>query len=146
MIQPIEMKKTLPMELHNGVISTTTDVWNMRTASQEGNLARVKELAQRCPALLTCQYDYTSPLHLAIREGHLDLVRYFVGQGALDPTYKNHPFLEPLVMLAEDREYGEMVELLKQSLDNPALIHEWGMPPIGDTRKWSHCYWSRALM
>lgn len=126
MIQPFEMKETRPIKLHDGVVSTTTDVWSMLTASRDGDLDRVKELAQRCPALLTCQYDYTAPLHLAVREGHLDLVRHLVEQGALDPTYKNHPFLDPLVTLAEDREYGEIAEFLKQSLDNPELTHEWG--------------------
>ena len=51
------------MELHDGVISTTTGVWDMLSASRNGELARVQELAQCCPALLTCQYDYTAPLH-----------------------------------------------------------------------------------
>lgn len=121
MIQPAEMKISRPMELHDGVISTTTDVWSMLTASADGDLDRVKELAQHCRALLTCQYDYTAPLHLAVREGHLDFVRYLVEQGALDPTYKNHPFLESLVTLAEDREYGEIASFLQHSLDDLKL-------------------------
>jgi len=126
MIQPSEMKETRPMKLHDGVVSTTSDVWDMLVASRNGDLDRVKELSTRCPALLTCQYDYTAPLHLAVREGHLDLVHYFVRHRALDPTYKNHPFREPLVTLAEDRGYGEIAKLLKQSLDRPELTHEWG--------------------
>jgi ankyrin repeat protein len=126
MIQPLEMKETRPMKLHDGVVSTTTDIWNMLTASRDGDLSRVQKLAQSCPRLLTCQYDYTAPLHLAVREGHLELVRYLVEQGALDPGYKNHPFLEPLVTIAEDHEYVEIAEFLKQSLDNPQLTREWG--------------------
>jgi len=54
MIQPFEMKETRPMTLHDGVVSTTTDVWNMLTASQYGDLDSVKELAQRCQALISC--------------------------------------------------------------------------------------------
>ena len=126
MIQPIEMKETRPMQLHNGVVSTTTDVWSMLTASQDSDLDTVKDLAQRYPALITCQYDYTSFLHLAVREGHLDLVRYLVQHGALDPTYKTHPFLESLVTVAEDRGYDEIAQFLKRSLDDPKLTRAWG--------------------
>lgn len=125
MIQPAEMKTTRPMHLHNGVASTTTDVWNMLAASQDGDLNRVKELGQQCPALLTCQYDYTSPLLLAVREGHFDLVRYLVEQAGIDPDCRNHPFLEPLLTIADDRGYAEIVEFLKRSLNNPALIRTW---------------------
>jgi len=130
MIQPAEMTKApRPIELHGGVVSTTTDVWAMLTASRDDDLERVKKLAQRCRALLTCQYDYTAPLHLAVREGHLDLVRYFVEQGALDPTYKNHPFQESLLALAEDREFSEIATFLKRSLANANLTREWGDAP-----------------
>lgn len=126
MIQPVEMKETHPMELHEGVISTTTEVWDMLTASRNGELDRVQELAQRCPALLTCQYDYTPPLHFAVLAGHLDLVRYLVQRGALDPTYLTHPFRDSLVTMAEDRGYDEIAQLLKQSLADPTLTREWG--------------------
>src|SRR5262245_25050306 len=91
MIQPIEMKQTRSMRLHRGVVSTTSDVWSMLVASRNGDLKRVKELAEHCPALLTCQYDYTAPLHLAVREGHLDVARYLVEQGALDPPRRSRP-------------------------------------------------------
>ena len=49
MIQLNEMKATRPMQLHGGVIATTTDIWNMLTASRDGDLPSVKELAERCP-------------------------------------------------------------------------------------------------
>ena len=125
MIQLAEMKQTLPMELHEGVVSTTTDVWSMLAASREGDFDRVKNLAQRSPALLTCKYDYTAPLHLAVREGHLDVVRYLVDRGALDPTYKTHPFLLSLVTVAEERGHDEIVHFLNESLKNPKLTHTW---------------------
>jgi ankyrin repeat protein len=114
------------MHLHGGIVSTTTEVWAMLTASRDGNLDQVKALGQGCPALLTCEYDYTSPLHFAVREGHLNLVRYLVEQGALDPTYTTHPFLDPLVTFAEDRGYEEIASFLKRSLADPSLTHEWG--------------------
>ena len=114
------------MELHDGFVSTTTDVWDMLVASRNGDLGRVAELAQRCPALLTCQYDYTTPLHFAVREGHLDLVRYLVHRRALDPTYLTHPFRDSLVTMAEDRGQVEIAQFLRQSLDDPQLTRAWG--------------------
>jgi hypothetical protein len=125
MFQPAELKTTRPMKVHGGV-STTTDVWAMLEAACNGDRKRVQELAGKCPALLTCQYDYTAPLHLAVREGHLDVVRFLFEHKALDPTYRNHPFLEPLVTLAEDREFHGIADLLKLTLANPELTHEWG--------------------
>jgi|GEM_PF-342984 len=126
MIQPVEMKTTRPMALHDGVVSTTTDVWDMLVASRDGDLGRVEALAQRCPALLTCQYDYTTSLHLAVREGHLELVRFLVERRALDPAYLNHPFRDSLVTMAEDRGQVEIAQLLRRSLDDLQLTRAWG--------------------
>jgi ankyrin repeat protein len=114
------------MELHDGVVSTTAEVWEMLCASRDGDLDYVRRLIERCPALRSCQYDYTSPLHFAVREGHFHLVRHLVEQGALDPGYKTHPFLDPIVTFAQDRGQREISEFLKQSLENPALVHAWG--------------------
>lgn len=114
------------MELHDGAFSTTTDVWQMLEASRDGLLEQIQRLVGSCRPLLTCQYDYTSPLHLAVREGHLDLVRYYVNDGALDPTYRTHPFLESLVTVAEDRGYDEIVHVLKEKLEDPTATRAWG--------------------
>jgi uncharacterized protein len=130
MIQPAEMRETRPMKLHGGVISSTTDVWNMLTAAQNGDLAGAKAMVERCPALVGGKYDYTSPLHLAVREGHLELVHYLVKHGGLDPADRNHPFMEPLVVAAEDRGDDEIAGYLKQSLKDPSLTHT-----LGDTGK-----------
>jgi len=126
MIQPVEMRKTLPMELHGGARATTTDVWNMLTASRDGDLDRVNQLCSIQPALSTCQYNYTPPLHFAVREGHLPLVGALVDRGALDPAYSTYPFNDSLVTMASDRGYDEITEFLKDSLANPALIHRKG--------------------
>jgi hypothetical protein len=53
MIQPVEMKKTLPMKLHDGIVSTTTEVWDMLTAIRDGDLDRVKELDSSRPLRYT---------------------------------------------------------------------------------------------
>ena len=122
MILPLEMKETHPIRLHDGGVSTTTEVWDMLRASFDGDLSRIKALLDRNPGLLTCQYDYTSPLHLAVREGHVDLVSFLVERGALDPSYRTHPFLEPLLTVADDRGFEEIKLILQQALNT----REWG--------------------
>lgn len=126
MIQPLEMKETHPIKLHAGGVSTTTEVWSVLNASFDGDVDRVAALVNSNQQLLTCQYDYTSPLHLAIREGHVDLVRFLIERGALDPSYRTHPFLDSLITVADDRNFDEITQLLRKALADPGLTREWG--------------------
>src|SRR5215216_894076 len=96
MLQPIEMKLKVPMKLSNGVVSTTEKVWDILVASRNGSLESVKELVNECPELIYAQYNYTPPIHFAVREGHLDLVKYLLENGALDARYRTYPFLDDL--------------------------------------------------
>jgi len=125
MTQPPELKTNRPIQLLGGVMATTTEVWQMLSASRDGDLKRVQALAEQCPALLTCKYDYTCPLHLAVREGHLELVRYLIEQGGIDPDYKMHPFQETLLTCAEERGYTEIAAFLRESSANPQLVYTW---------------------
>jgi uncharacterized protein len=121
MIQPIEMKLNLPIDLSNKQVSDTAHVWDMLVASSQGNLERVKKLAEECPELVFAQYNYTPPIHFAAREGHLELVNYFLGQGAYDPIYKTYPFLDSLPIIADDRGRRDIAILLRQFGANYSL-------------------------
>lgn len=125
MIQPVEMRKTLPMTLHGGASSTTTEVWEMLSASREGDLDRVTRLIARRPELSTCQYNYTPPLHFAVREGHLPLVHLLVERKAFDPGYKTYPFGDSLLTIAQDRGHNEVARLLEDALSRPELTRKW---------------------
>lgn len=114
MVQPHEMKQNLPMKLSNEVVSTTTKVWNILVASKNGNLEEVKHLVKSSPELIFAQYNYTPPIHFAVREGHIDLVKYLLENGAHDPRYKSYPFQESLQTIAQDRNFDEIVLLLEQ--------------------------------
>ncbi len=120
MIQPHEMKLNLPMKLSNEVVSTTTKVWNILVASKNGNLEEVKHLVKECPELIYAQYNYTPPIHFAVREGNIDLVKYLLSNGAHDPKYKIYPFQDPLKTIAEDRNYNEIALLLNQYSNDPS--------------------------
>ena len=126
MIQLPEMKQSLPMSLHGGSWSTTTQVWEMLSASRDGDLQRVNALIESCPGLSSCQYNYTPPLHFAVREGHLSLVKQLVSLGALNPSYKTYPFLESLITVADDRGYSEIAQFLQESLQTPGVAQEKG--------------------
>jgi len=114
MIQPHEMKLNLPIKLSNEVVSTTTKVWNILVASRNGNLEEVKHLVNKCPELIFSQYNYTPPIHFAVREGYVDLVKYLLDNGAHDPSYKTYPFNDTLQTIAQERDHREIVLLLEQ--------------------------------
>ena len=69
-------------------------------AAFAGDLVRAQELMAQRPELATCQYNYTPPLHFAVREGHLALVKVLVDRGAYDPGYKRLSVRRPA---ADDR-------------------------------------------
>jgi hypothetical protein len=121
MIQPIELIKELPMRVANEVMNTTTKVWDILVASKNGDIESVKEMVDDCPELVYAQYNYTPPVYFAVRENHEALVKSLLKRGALDPTYKNYPFNESLLQLAEDRDLLNIVSLLQQYLANPTL-------------------------
>jgi uncharacterized protein len=119
MIQPVEMKLHLPMKVANDVVSTTIKVWDILTASYKGDLVTVKTMIDECPELIYAQYNYTPPIHFAVREGHTDLVKFLLNNGALDPTYRTYPFLENLLTVAQEREHNEIAQLLEDYYKHP---------------------------
>ena len=121
MLQPHELKLELPIKLSNDVVSTTTKVWNILVASKKGDLEAVKKLAEECRELLYAQYNYTPPIHFAVREGHMELIKYLLANGAHDPDYKIYPFSDSLQQIANDREYFEIESLLNNYAANPSL-------------------------
>ncbi len=82
MLQPNELKLNLPMEVGDGETSTTGKVWEILSASYKGDVEKVKALSDECPGLIYAQYNYAPPIHFAVREGHTDLVKYFIIPGS----------------------------------------------------------------
>jgi hypothetical protein len=122
MIQPDELKFDLPMTLANDVVTTTMKVWEILVASGDGRMDEVKQMVGECPELAYAQYNYTPPIHLAVREGHEGLVEYLLFEcGAHDPDYKTYPFLDSLDTLAEDRGFGEIVAMLRRYRVEPGF-------------------------
>jgi uncharacterized protein len=113
MILPEEVKLDLPMTIANGVVATTMKVWEVLVASRDGDLVKVKAAVKECPEMAYAQYNYTPPIHFAVREGHSDLVEYLLFEcGAHDPDYRIYPFLDSLDTLADDRGLTDIATML----------------------------------
>ncbi|HEU5289184.1 MAG TPA: ankyrin repeat domain-containing protein [Cyclobacteriaceae bacterium] len=114
MLQPAELKLDLPVELSNGAMSSTSMLWKILLASKEGDLDTIRKLAGDCPELIYGQYNYTPPIHLAVREGHVSTVKYLLDNGAYDPRYKTYPFQDSLLAIANERGHHEIKALLNE--------------------------------
>ncbi|MBT4096005.1 MAG: sigma-70 family RNA polymerase sigma factor [Gemmatimonadetes bacterium] len=114
MLQPEEMKVDRPIELVPGVDSTTTEVWAMLAASRDGDLDVMKELASRQPALIRCEYNYTPPIHFAVREGHAHILSWLIEQG-VDLAYRSYSFKDSLLQMAREREHHELIPMLEEA-------------------------------
>lgn len=82
----------------------------MLSACRTGDLGTVRSLAESCPGLIRCEYNY-----FAVREGHAPLVRYLLDQGA-DPTYRTYRFKDSLLQMARQREYDEVAAMIEEAL------------------------------
>lgn len=98
---------------------SNADVWDMLRASRDGDLDRIKELVNREPGLVACEFNYTPPIHFAVREGHLEVARFLLGHmmgpqinGGADPSsYRTYPFGDTLLTTARDRNQTVVAEI-----------------------------------
>jgi ankyrin repeat protein len=115
LIRPVELRGSRPYTLPDGTVVTTEDVYEMFVAARNGDLAAVRSLVARAPGLAIVEYNYTPPIHFAVREGHLPIVELLIDRGA-DLAYRSYPFADSLLMMAEDREHEAVAVLLRRHL------------------------------
>ena len=123
MIQPVELKSIKPEELPGGYTSTTAEGWQMLSACRAGDLGAVRSLVERCHGLIRYEYNYTPPIHFAVREGHAPLVRYLLDCGA-DPTYRTYRFNDSLLQMARERGYSEIAAMIEEALSSRFPLSE----------------------
>jgi ankyrin repeat protein len=115
LIRPVELSPGRRFKLADGTDATTDDVFAMFVAARDGDIEAVKRLVARIPPLATVEYNYTPPIHFAVREGHGEIVEFLVDRGA-DLAYRSYPFQESLLTFAEDRGHDDVAELLRRRL------------------------------
>jgi ankyrin repeat protein len=113
MIMPVEVAADLPVRMRDGSGTTTQEIWRMLNACRGGDLRAVRDLVAKNAALVLCDYNYMTPLHLAVREAHFDVVRFLADHGAANPNYVTYPYRETLTTVARDRGYEAIAELLE---------------------------------
>ena len=115
LIRPVELLPGRRWTLADGTDATTDDVFAMFVAARDGDLAGAQRLVSRIPALATVEYNYTPPVHFAVREGHRGITELLLDRGA-DPAYRSYPFQESLLTFAEERGHEDVAHLLRDRL------------------------------
>ena len=94
-------------------------VWDVLNAARDGDLSRLRTMLTADPTLVRAEYWYTPPLHFAVREGHLDVVRLLVETGA-DIFHRSLYSQETLLQTALDRGHEAVVDYLRDELQRCA--------------------------
>ena len=115
LIRPVELSPGRRWKLADGTDVPTDDAFAMFVAARDGDIATVRRLVARTPSFATLEYNYTPPIHFAVREGHRDIAEFLLSHGA-DPAYRSYPFQESLLTFAEDRGHEELADLLRRRL------------------------------
>ncbi|MCY4373816.1 MAG: ankyrin repeat domain-containing protein [Spirochaetaceae bacterium] len=92
------------------------DIWRMLTAARHGDAGTLRTALQADATLADAEFWYMTPLHFAVREGHMGAVRALVDAGA-DLTYRNALYgNDTLLQMALDRGHEEVAAYLRQHL------------------------------
>ena len=121
LIRPVELTTGRRFTLSDGTDAPTDEVFEMFAAARDGDAHAVRRLVGGKPALATVEYNYTPPIHFAVREGHRQIVEFLLNRGA-DPAYRSYPFQESLLTFAEDRGHDDVAELLRAELSRRFVL------------------------
>jgi len=122
MLRPAELKSEQKLLWSAG---RGTDVWALIQACASGDLDSVQALIAREPSLARAHYQYRKPLYFAVRENHVDVVRFLLehDRNPLDLWVDDDP-----IEIARDRGYTEMERLLTETLERAFNASSKGEP------------------
>lgn len=122
LIRPVELTSGRTWRLPDGTDAKTDEVFATFVAARDGDLPAMRQLVGRFPALATVEYNYTPPIHFAVREGHRDITAFLIERGADVGAYRSYPFGEALLTYAEHHGHVDVAELLKATLSRKYRI------------------------
>ena len=91
--------------------------WALFCASGAGDLARVSAMLDRDPRLVNAQYWYQFPIHMAVREGHAEVVQLLLQAGA-DPGQSRYTYnsWDKLLDISQERGFNSVQALLEAAM------------------------------
>ncbi len=102
------------------------DVWLVIHAVLDDDAGTFRALLEMYPGVATTPYFFTHPLHFAVREGRLDMVRLLLDKGA-PPDYRH---CDDLATTARDRGHDRVAALIEErqqainiSTGTPTALH-----------------------
>ncbi|WP_282942237.1 ankyrin repeat domain-containing protein [Paenibacillus sp. RC67] len=100
-------------------------VQKMITYSVQGDTSAMENLLRQDPMLVDCRRGYFTPLHFAVRSGHLASVQLLLNHGA-NAAEKNLEWQDDPLTKAKDRGWSAIAELLERHLK-----HHYQSSPAG---------------
>ena len=115
MTQPESMKTrayVYGVEKVNG-----NDAWALFVACAAGDRPKVKALLTKDRRLVNAQFWYQFPIHMAVREGHAEIVKLLLEQGA-DPGQSRFTYnsWDKLLLVAKERGHRRIEALLQRAM------------------------------
>jgi ankyrin repeat protein len=119
--------KMEPKDMFNGFDLTVIEESKrkMIVNAHLGDTSALKELLSQDPGLVNSSWGYFTPIHFAVRSGHIDSVRLLLEHGA-DVTKNPIGWSDDPLTKAKDRGYEEIVDILEQH-----LARNFKVSPVG---------------
>lgn len=132
------MDLLMPMELDLESVDWTGShpnviIWKILNAARDGDLDEVNSIIQKYPRAVDAQFWYVPPLHFAVREGHLDVVRFLVEHGA-DLTNQTLYGGETFYQTAQDRGHTDVMNFLREAMQE-SMSSDGEIHPIHEAAK-----------